>query len=212
MSFVTLDEQGNEYERISLADILPETSNGSPEEIFARGIEKETSCSAVTPGKRLVIPRISRRRRGAGSDAGAAFSPSRYARSAGPHCFAFYQGLTAFEAIAEGFKARDKAITEAFKDRDEVISEMAASILLLMNVTTVPGAILYEAGISFLGLGVIPPMPSWGRMLFDAQTRMIVAPYLAIFPGMAIVITVLGLNLIGDGISDTLDPKLRTRR
>ncbi len=49
-------------------------------------------------------------------------------------------------------------------------------------------------------------------MLFDAQTRMIVAPYLAIVPGMAIVITVLGLNLIGDGISDTLDPKLRRRR
>ena len=65
--------------------------------------------------------------------------------------------------------------------------------------------------LSYVGLGAQPPMPSWGRMLFDAQTRMIVAPYLAIVPGMAIVITVLGLNLIGDGISDTLDPKLRRR-
>jgi peptide/nickel transport system permease protein len=49
-------------------------------------------------------------------------------------------------------------------------------------------------------------------MLFDAQTRMMVAPYMAIFPGLAIVITVLGLNLLGDGLSDVLDPKLRRRR
>jgi peptide/nickel transport system permease protein len=49
-------------------------------------------------------------------------------------------------------------------------------------------------------------MVSWGRMLFDAQTRMMIAPYLAIFPGMAIVITVLGLNLLGDGLRDLLDP------
>ena len=52
-----------------------------------------------------------------------------------------------------------------------------------------------KPGLSYVGLGAQPPMPSWGRMLFDAQTRMIVAPYLAIIPGMAIVITVLGLNL-----------------
>ena len=49
-------------------------------------------------------------------------------------------------------------------------------------------------------------------MLFEAQTRMMVAPYLAIFPGMAIVLTVLGLNLLGDGLSDVLDPKLRRER
>ena len=71
--------------------------------------------------------------------------------------------------------------------------------------------ILAEAGLSYVGLGAQPPMPSWGRMLFDAQTRMIVAPYLALFPGFAIILTVLGLNLLGDGLSDTLDPKLRRR-
>lgn len=72
--------------------------------------------------------------------------------------------------------------------------------------------ILAEAGLSYLGLGAQPPMPSWGRMLFDAQTLMMVAPYLALFPGFAIVITVLGLNLLGDGVSDVLDPKLRRQR
>ena len=72
--------------------------------------------------------------------------------------------------------------------------------------------ILAEAGLSYLGLGAQPPMVSWGRMLFDAQTRMMVAPYLAIFPGMAIVVTVLGLNLLGDGLRDVLDPRLRRER
>jgi len=87
-----------------------------------------------------------------------------------------------------------------------------ANLLLVQGTIQFALGILAEAGLSYVGLGAQPPMPSWGRMLFDAQTRMIVAPYLAIFPGMAIVITVLGLNLIGDGIADALDPKLRRRR
>ena len=72
--------------------------------------------------------------------------------------------------------------------------------------------IIAEAGLSYVGLGAQPPMPSWGRMLFDAQTRMVTAPWMAIFPGMAIVVTVLGLNLLGDGLADILDPKSRRRR
>ena len=87
-----------------------------------------------------------------------------------------------------------------------------ANLLLVQGTIQFALGILAEAGLSYVGLGAQPPMPSWGRMLFDAQTRMIVAPYLAIFPGMAIVVTVLGLNLLGDGISDMLDPKLRRRR
>ena len=86
------------------------------------------------------------------------------------------------------------------------------TLLLVQGTIQFALGILAEAGLSYLGLGAQPPMPSWGRMLFDAQTRMVVAPWMAIFPGMAIVITVLGLNLIGDGISDTLDPKLRRRQ
>ncbi len=87
-----------------------------------------------------------------------------------------------------------------------------ASMLLVQGTIQFALGILAEASLSYLGLGAQPPMVSWGRMLFDAQTRMMVAPYLAIFPGMAIVITVLGLNLLGDGLRDVLDPKLRRQR
>lgn len=87
-----------------------------------------------------------------------------------------------------------------------------ATLLLVQGTIQFALGILAEAGLSYVGLGTQPPMPSWGRMLFDAQTRMVVAPWMAIFPGMAIVITVLGLNLLGDGIADILDPKSRRQR
>ncbi|TIW73593.1 MAG: ABC transporter permease [Mesorhizobium sp.] len=87
-----------------------------------------------------------------------------------------------------------------------------ATLLLVQGTIQFALGILAEAGLSYVGLGAQPPMPSWGRMLFDAQTRMVVAPWMAIFPGMAIVVTVLGLNLLGDGIADILDPKSRRQR
>ncbi|RWN39097.1 ABC transporter permease [Mesorhizobium sp.] len=86
------------------------------------------------------------------------------------------------------------------------------TLLLVQGTIQFALGILAEAGLSYVGLGTQPPMPSWGRMLFDAQTRMVVAPWMAIFPGMAIVVTVLGLNLLGDGIADILDPKSRRQR
>ena len=87
-----------------------------------------------------------------------------------------------------------------------------ANLLLVQGTIQFALGILAEAGLSYVGLGAQPPMPSWGRMLFEAQTRMVVAPHLALFPGAAIVLTVLGLNLLGDGLSDVLDPKLRRAR
>jgi peptide/nickel transport system permease protein len=70
-------------------------------------------------------------------------------------------------------------------------------------------AVLAEAALSYFGLGEQPPAPTWGRMLADAETLITIAPLLAIVPGVAIVLTVLGLNLAGDGLRDLLDPRLR---
>jgi peptide/nickel transport system permease protein len=72
--------------------------------------------------------------------------------------------------------------------------------------------ILAEAALSYLGLGAQPPMPSWGRMLAEAQTMIAFAPHTALFPGFAIILSVLGLNLMGDGLRDALDPKLDRSR
>lgn len=88
----------------------------------------------------------------------------------------------------------------------------------VMNLLIVQGTIqfslgiLAEAGLSFVGLGVQSPTPSWGRMLAESQTLIYTHAYLALFPGLAIVLTVLGLNLMGDGLRDTFDPKVRKAR
>ena len=74
----------------------------------------------------------------------------------------------------------------------------------------VGGAIIAESSLSFLGLGVQVPTPSWGNMLQDSQSTMASRPWLTIFPGMAILITVLGINFVGDGLRDALDPTLRS--
>jgi peptide/nickel transport system permease protein len=71
-----------------------------------------------------------------------------------------------------------------------------------------PFAILAEATLSFLGLGVQPPTPSWGVMLTAAQPYMGPAPWLVIVPGLALLLTALSFNLVGDGLRDVLDPKL----
>jgi peptide/nickel transport system permease protein len=72
--------------------------------------------------------------------------------------------------------------------------------------------ILAEAALAYVGLGAQPPTPSWGKMLADSQTLVSLAPHLAIIPGLAIVFTVLGLNLLGDGLRDIFDPQLRRSR
>ena len=82
------------------------------------------------------------------------------------------------------------------------------SPLLIQGTIQFAVAILAEAGLSYLGLGTQPPHASWGRMLNEAQTFMDMAPWMAIFPGAAIAWAVLGFNLLGDGLRDTLDPKM----
>ncbi len=87
-----------------------------------------------------------------------------------------------------------------------------AAILIVQATIQLSLGILAESALSYVGLGVQPPRPSWGRMLNEAQTLMAVAPRLAIVPGLAIVLAVLGLNLLGDGVRDLVDPRLSRGR
>ena len=87
-----------------------------------------------------------------------------------------------------------------------------ANLLIVQGTIQFSLAILAEAALAYVGLGAQPPLPSWGRMLADAQTLISLAPHMALFPGFAIIITVLGLNLMGDGLRDLFDPKLRRGR
>lgn len=87
-----------------------------------------------------------------------------------------------------------------------------ANLLIVQVTIQFSLGILAEAALSYVGLGAQPPTPSWGRMLADAQTLVSIAPHMALVPGCAIIITVLGLNLMGDGLRDWLDPRLRLAR
>lgn len=82
------------------------------------------------------------------------------------------------------------------------------SPLIIQGTIQFAVAILAEAGLSYLGLGTQPPHASWGRMLNEAQTFMSTSPWMAIFPGVAIAWAVLGINLLGDGLRDTMDPRM----
>ncbi len=104
----------------------------------------------------------------------------------------------------------------AGKDRARISAEHIlpniANLLIVQATIQFSLGILAEAALSYVGLGAQPPTPSWGRMLADAQTLVSLAPHLALIPGCAIILTVLGLNLLGDGLRDRLDPRLRVQR
>jgi len=94
---------------------------------------------------------------------------------------------------------------------DHVLPNIASHLIVQASISFAT-AILAEAALSYLGLGTQPPQPSWGRMLNEAQTMMFQAPLLAVYPGVAIMLSVLGLNLMGDGLRDLMDPKLARQR
>ena len=93
---------------------------------------------------------------------------------------------------------------------DHVLPNIAGGVMIQATIQT-GLAILVEAGLSFLGLSLAPPAPSWGRMLSDAQTYLGQAPWMAIAPGLAVAIAVLGFNLLGDGLRDRFDPTAEAR-
>ena len=99
-----------------------------------------------------------------------------------------------------------------FRISVEHILPNIASLLIVQGTIQFSLGILFEAGLSYLGLGAQPPAASWGRMLADAQTLTAIAPQLAIYPGLAIMFAVLGINLFGDGLRDVLDPRLHRRQ
>ena len=120
--------------------------------------------------------------------------------------------------------ARSAALTE--RERDFIVSARAIggseSRILLLHIfpnmlspltiqasITVAWAVLFESYLSYLGLGTQPPTPTWGRMLNEGQAFLEVAPWMSIFPGLAIMATVLGFNFLGDGLRDVLDPRSR---
>jgi ABC-type dipeptide/oligopeptide/nickel transport system permease subunit len=92
--------------------------------------------------------------------------------------------------------------------RKEMLPNLVAPILVYSSLL-IPANILFEAALSFLGVGVRPPTPTWGQMLSDAVQYYIVAPTFMLVPGLAIFITVLSFNLFGDGLRDALDPRTR---
>jgi peptide/nickel transport system permease protein len=94
--------------------------------------------------------------------------------------------------------------------RVHILPNVVASSVVVATFS-MASAIIAEASLSFLGLGVPTTIPTWGTMLADGRTYVTTAPWLDIFPGLAIFVTVLGINLLGDGLRDAIDPRLNQR-
>jgi peptide/nickel transport system permease protein len=108
-----------------------------------------------------------------------------------------------FVQAARAIGARDSRVIAR-----HILPNVFAPVLVIWTLE-VARVILMESALSFLGLGVPPPTPTWGRMLAEGRDYLTVAGWIATFPGLAIMATVLGINFLGDGLRDLLDPRLR---
>ena len=119
---------------------------------------------------------------------------------------------------AMGLWTREYVLAARTAGKSKALISIQHILPNLMSLLVVQAAIKFtvgivaEAGLSYVGLGAQPPMPSWGRMLAEAQTMIGFAPWLAVMPGLAIFVTVLGLSLSGDGLRDLFDPRVRRER
>jgi peptide/nickel transport system permease protein len=92
----------------------------------------------------------------------------------------------------------------------ELLPNIASSVLVFFTLI-VANNIILEAALSYLGAGVQPPTPSWGTLISDGQELIVTRPWLSLAPGIAIVLTVLALNIFGDGLRDALDPRAKVK-
>ena len=109
-----------------------------------------------------------------------------------------------------------KAATSSGQRRSAILTRHVlpniTSIIIVQITLSLSWAVLTEASLSFLGLGTPPPAPSLGSMIYDARTLVTIAPWTMISPGVVMVLLVVGLNLLGDGLRDALDPKNRGKK
>ena len=128
-------------------------------------------------------------------------------------------GWTRYARVVRGcvLSAKERAFVEAARAMGgsdahvmirHVLPEVMAPVIVMATLGT-GGVILAAAALSFLGLGAQPPTPEWGNMVSEGRDLLTVAPWITVWPGMAIMFSVLGVNLLGDGLRDALDPKLR---
>jgi peptide/nickel transport system permease protein len=131
-------------------------------------------------------------------------------------------GLTSWMGVARLVRAESLSLrNREFVDAARLAGARASRLLLrhilpnalapvLVSATLgIAGAILIESALSFLGLGVQPPSPSWGNMLLEGKDVLEIAPWMSMYPGLAILVTVLGYNLLGESLRDILDPRLK---
>jgi peptide/nickel transport system permease protein len=120
---------------------------------------------------------------------------------------------SALSLKAQGYIQATKIL--GYSDIRIMLTQLLPNIvgpIIVIATLGVASAVLAESALSYLGVGISPPQPSWGSMLSDAREMITTAPWIPLFPGLAIFLTVLGLNLLGDGLRDYLDPQSRSRR